>query len=1020
MDNLTSMFASKSNDSGSPFDSPDKSSGSAFGSAFGGSKSSKSAFDIGGSKKKSLFDGPSEGMGGKSPFEAKSPFDKAGQKDQSPFGVSNPFGGIGDEMSSGSFFDKEIKNTEISKVEQSRSGGQSFDMEVKGTFASTSNDQYGNGMNGDYEDKNSISGQMNIRAKNMENLSLIDAARGQQARRIDNDGGEVSIAEMYNDSSLDTRVGGGQYNVTISDIYTKKELYMGFHGLNTDGHISAQDEAAEFKAVDQMIVNENADAMSMYEIKNEKHISDFFKEKDVSGIPDSAFSAYEIKQANENESITSMFEGKVIAENDLESNIWGGNKSNESSDSAFGGSAFNSDSEFTAKNEVYSGMFSSILSNDSKESVDATAGVSLFAAAAIGSGLDSDSIKKNEPNVNDIRNETDRTLSKLNDIQNDVDRKTKEVRDLVEIARLATIRANEEQTEESRIAAANASQRANEAISESERLINEFNAVLNSSTDVIASTKTLSQDISDDTSRNVELSNIDNIERSIMTMKDMAMSNSNELSLSGMMIGSLAVIVEQVSSNSINGTANNSENTENKTGPNAGPSTGDATPDPAAVAAAAVADAKAKAAAADAALLLAATNAKKAAELSVEKTNIAKKAVEDAKAAADEANSLAMKAENNTSEYAGKIAITAAKKANKLLKEAEKALEKAKEITDESLKVSTMAMGMINSGGTMAAKTVAKTIIDSTLKTSNENKVEVEAGVDNRKNSIQEMSLNADNIRKIKGKKKSAEKQAEAKISADKEAEADADREPKAVGVEDAPKTPDDIAKEEAKKAESKDSTTSDTSSSGSQNRQIIAGGVGYSSDHIGVAKEKKDFLSLIESKSDNEAKIVSNILATGVETSIPELVMLDRPNDESVVIDLIKDAEISVSGGFAGMAAAAGLVSETEESIDENGNKIYVRKKTLQEGNLVESISDMKSFTKQEAKYDYSLGIDDSLIDDFVINVGPYHKKVSEYTIDELIEIRRYIDANNHGSDHNLLDETKKRIVKVILKKSF
>jgi hypothetical protein len=550
--------------------------------------------------------------------------------------------------------------------------------------------------------------------------------------------------------------------------------------------------------------------------------------------------------------------------------------------------------------------------------------------------------------------------------------------------------------------------------------MNEFNAVLNSSTDVIASIKTLSQDISDDTSRSVELSNIDNIERSIMTMKDMAMLNSNELSLSGMMIGSLAVIVEQVSSNSINGTANNSENTENKTGPNAGPSTGDATPDPAAVAAAAVADAKAKAAAADAALLLAATNAKKAAELSVEKTNIAKKAVEDAKAAADEANSLAMKAESNTSEYAGKVAITAAKKANKLLKEAEKALEKAKEINDESLKVSTMAMGMINSGGTMAAKTVAKTIIDSTLKTSNENKVEVEAGVDNRKNSIQEMSLNADNIRKIKGKKKSAEKQAEAKISDDKEAEADADRKSKAVGVEDAQKTPDDIAKEEAKKAESKDSTTSDTSSSGYKDRQIIAGGVGYSSDHVGVAKEKKDFLSLIESKIDNEAKIVSNILATGVGTSTPELVMLDIPNDESVVIDLIKDAEISVSGGFSGMAEAAGLVSETEESIDENGNKIYVRKKTLQAGNLVESISDMKSFTKQEVTYDYSLGIDDSLIDDFVIHVGPYNKKISEYTIDELIEIRRYIDANNHGSDHNLLDETKKRIVKAILKKSF
>lgn len=97
------------------------------------------------------------------------------------------------------------------------------------------------GMNGAYEEKGSITNILNVKAANQTQLSLTNSLRGIQAKRLDVENGEVSIAEMYNDSTLDTRAGGGRYNVTITDIYKDKKLFMGFHGLHTDGKIDDND-----------------------------------------------------------------------------------------------------------------------------------------------------------------------------------------------------------------------------------------------------------------------------------------------------------------------------------------------------------------------------------------------------------------------------------------------------------------------------------------------------------------------------------------------------------------------------------------------------------------------------------------------------------------------------------------------------------------------------------------------------------------------------------------------------------
>lgn len=78
--------------------------------------------------------------------------------------------------------------------------------------------------------------RFNVRAQNFGNMSVVDTMRGLEGRRIDL-GGDISVAEMYNDKRLDKRVMGGTYNVTISDVYTDKTLYRAFHGLTTDGTI---------------------------------------------------------------------------------------------------------------------------------------------------------------------------------------------------------------------------------------------------------------------------------------------------------------------------------------------------------------------------------------------------------------------------------------------------------------------------------------------------------------------------------------------------------------------------------------------------------------------------------------------------------------------------------------------------------------------------------------------------------------------------------------------------------------
>lgn len=102
----------------------------------------------------------------------------------------------------------------------------------------------------EFLNEDSFSNDLNVRGSRYGNMSITDKMRGIQANRLDIDNGEISLAEMYNDSSLDNRVAGGRYNVTMSDVYSDERKWRALHGLNTDGKI----EVAENYQIDNEIV----------------------------------------------------------------------------------------------------------------------------------------------------------------------------------------------------------------------------------------------------------------------------------------------------------------------------------------------------------------------------------------------------------------------------------------------------------------------------------------------------------------------------------------------------------------------------------------------------------------------------------------------------------------------------------------------------------------------------------------------------------------------------------------------
>jgi len=106
---------------------------------------------------------------------------------------------------------------------------------------SNEDNQISSYMNGNASEEDKIAGMLNVRANVGGSESIVDSMRGNQANRFSLSGDEIGLADMYNDSALDTRVADGRYNVTVSDIYSNEKIYNEFHGLNTDGKVDIRE-----------------------------------------------------------------------------------------------------------------------------------------------------------------------------------------------------------------------------------------------------------------------------------------------------------------------------------------------------------------------------------------------------------------------------------------------------------------------------------------------------------------------------------------------------------------------------------------------------------------------------------------------------------------------------------------------------------------------------------------------------------------------------------------------------------
>lgn len=96
----------------------------------------------------------------------------------------------------------------------------------------------------------------NMKGNNLGSIGVIDRMAGLVARREDMSFGDVTLAEMYKDKSLDSRAMGGAYNFTLSDIYLDKNRYLATQGMLTFGGMVT--EAKEDTLISR-VRNENQD-----------------------------------------------------------------------------------------------------------------------------------------------------------------------------------------------------------------------------------------------------------------------------------------------------------------------------------------------------------------------------------------------------------------------------------------------------------------------------------------------------------------------------------------------------------------------------------------------------------------------------------------------------------------------------------------------------------------------------------------------------------------------------------------
>ena len=110
--------------------------------------------------------------------------------------------------------------------------------------------------NNDYDHKH-VNSSFNMKANYQGSIGVIERMSGLVARREELSFGDVSIAEMYMDSSMDTRTMGGAYNFTLSDAYTNRQRFLATQGFLTFGGMIKDVENPEKENKEENLIKEN-------------------------------------------------------------------------------------------------------------------------------------------------------------------------------------------------------------------------------------------------------------------------------------------------------------------------------------------------------------------------------------------------------------------------------------------------------------------------------------------------------------------------------------------------------------------------------------------------------------------------------------------------------------------------------------------------------------------------------------------------------------------------------------------
>ena len=171
---------------------------------------------------------------------------------------------------------------------------------------------------------------INIRGINQDNFSIVDKMRGIQGGKIDIDN-EISLTETYLDKSLDTKVMGGLYSRTITDMYQNERLFKAVQGLYTDGIIEEKEnyvleqEQYSNESINDITKNDNAENKNLSNSNNnylnnkniyqtKEMISNNSFNKEISGF-DPSLSKVNVKQSTIHNNIEDISTTKINDKN---------------------------------------------------------------------------------------------------------------------------------------------------------------------------------------------------------------------------------------------------------------------------------------------------------------------------------------------------------------------------------------------------------------------------------------------------------------------------------------------------------------------------------------------------------------------------------------------------------------------------------------------------------------------------------------------------------------------------------